>query len=199
MNPSSLAVIGVTDRPGAFGHAAAVNTVESAIKDHVYFVHPKRDQLYGRKCYKTLDELPEIVDCIVICTPRNSVISYLEQAGKLGIGGAVIYASGFSEEHSEEGRELENKIVEISRKYDMAVLGPNCAGIMNNEDKVNLWGLKTSFDIHTRRGGIGIIAQSGFITENLLNNEYFNISYAISSGNGNATKLEDFFIAMVDD
>lgn len=199
INPSSVAVVGVTDRMGAFGHAAAIQTVKSSISDHVYYVHPKREELYDRKCYKSLQELPEIVDCLVICTPRDSVINYLEEAGQLGIGSAIVYASGFSEEHSEEGAALEKEIVAISQKYDMPVLGPNCAGILNNEDKKHLWGLRTSFDINTRRGGIGIIAQSGFIAQNLLNNEYFNISYAISSGNGNATMLEDFFLELVDD
>lgn len=199
MNPKSVAIVGVTDRPGSFGFAAATQVVKSLISENVYFIHLTREELFGKRCYHKLEELPEVVDCLIICTPRQFVMDYLEKAGAIGIGSAIVYASGFSEEHSEEGAGLEQRMVEISNKYGMPILGPNCAGILNNEDKVNLWGLKTSFDIDTRRGGIGIVAQSGFIAQNLLNNNYFNISYAVSTGNGNATMLEDFLLYIIED
>ena len=101
-----------------------------------------------------------------------------------GVKAAVIYASGFSEENTEEGIALEEKVKEIARKYDMCICGPNCMGMLNNVDKVNMWGGHTHWDLEDDAHGIAIIAQSGFICAEILNTDFFNISYAVSSGNG---------------
>ncbi len=199
IKPESIAVIGVTDRKGAFGNAAAKSTIKSKNADRVYFVHIKREELMGKKCYKSLEELPEVVDCIILCTPRSTINGYIEEAGKMGTKAAVVYASGYSEEHTESGDRLEKEMKEIARKYGMSILGPNCCGIINNEDNINMWGLNNRFNMETRKCGIGIVAQSGFIAHNIVNKSFFNISYAVSSGNGNITYLEDFLDYMVDD
>ncbi len=199
IKPDSVAVVGVTDRPGSFGCAAAVGTIASSISDRVYYVHPKREMLYERKCYKSLDEIDDVIDCVIICTPRPAVVPILRQAGEKGVKAAIVYASGFAEEHSDEGESLEREMGEICKEYDMALLGPNCAGILNNVDNINLWGLTLNIDMNTRPTGIGIVAQSGFIAQHIMMRDYMNVSYCISSGNGNIVKFEEYFDFLVND
>ena len=198
IKPKSIAVVGVTEKPG-FGRGAANGALVSKIADHAYYVHPKRDELFGKKCYKSISELPEVVDCIVLCTACHTVPALLEEAGAFGVKAAVVFASGFSEEGTEEGKELEAQVAEIAKKYDMAILGPNCMGMLNNVDKVNMWGGHTHWDLEDDAHGIAIIAQSGFVSAEILNTDFFNVSYAISSGNGNIVTLEDFLEFVVED
>lgn len=198
MNPRSMAVIGVTDKEGSFGQRSGANALKSHIRDRVYFVHPRRESCMGKKCYKDLKELPEVVDCILICTPASTVNSILREAGELGVKGAVVYASGFSEDHTPEGIAMEKEMEDIARTYDMKVVGPNCLGIINNVNKIMMWGLGALIDLDTRPTGIGIIAQSGFIAANIVQLEQFNISYAVSTGNGNCFTLDECLEYLVD-
>ena len=198
LKPQSVAVVGVSDKPG-FGHSAAEGVLDSKIADRVYFVHPRRENYRGKACYPSIRELPEAVDCVVLCTPCGTIPELLEEAGQKGVKAAIIYASGFSEEGTQAGILLEQQIKSIALKYDLAVLGPNCMGIINNIDKINMWGGHTHWDIADTAHGIAIVAQSGFVSAQILNTDFFTISYAVSSGNGNICTLEEFLNFMVED
>ena len=198
IKPKSIAVVGVTDKPG-FGRGAANGAMMSRIADHAYFVHPKREELFGKKCWPSITALPEVVDCVVLCTSSKTVPGLLTEAGEKGIGAAVVFASGFSEEGTEEGHALEEQVKEIAHRYDMCILGPNCMGLINNIEKVNMWGGHTHWDLEDDAHGIAIIAQSGFVSAEILNTDFFNVSYAISSGNGNICTLEDFLYFVIQD
>ena len=146
LKPRSIAVVGATDRVGSFGESAARQALKSSVSGPVYLINPSRESLFGHTCYKSIDEIPEVTDVVVICTPRDAIVPILRQAAEMGFGSAVVYASGFSEEHTEIGDALEQEMVEISRKHGFPILGPNCGGLLNNEDKISLWGLTTGFD-----------------------------------------------------
>ena len=75
LRPRSIAIVGVTDKPGTYGLRSATNIVNSAIGEHVYYVNPKRDELLGRKCYHSISEIPEAIDCAVLCVPKKAVCS----------------------------------------------------------------------------------------------------------------------------
>lgn len=187
--PKSVAVVGANDREGSFGYFAAKYALAGEGADRVYFVHPERKELMGKPCYPSLSALPEVVDCAVLCTPGGTVPSLIDEAGKLGVKGSVVFASGFSEEKEEEGKRLEKELISLARKYDMAVIGPNCVGIMNNIDKKMLWGVETTYEF-SGNTGVGVVAQSGFITK-YLSEAGFGMSYMTSSGNGNVVTIED--------
>ena len=86
IRPKSIAIIGVTDREGSFGMHTARNILMSDNTDRIYFVHPKRDELFGKKCYPSLQDLPETVDCVILCTPAKTVNGLLREAGDIGHG-----------------------------------------------------------------------------------------------------------------
>ena len=172
IKPKSIAVVGVSDKPG-FGSGAAKGALGSRNADRAYFVHPKREELFGKKCYPSISDLPEVVDCVVLCTPAKTVNALVEEAGRCGVGAAVVFASGFSEEGTDEGKQMEEELKEIARRHDICVLGPNCFGMLNNVDKVNMWGGHTFWDLDDDSHGIAIIAQSGFISAEILNTDFF--------------------------
>lgn len=194
-NPESIAIIGVSDKKGSYGGNAAKHCAGNSNADRVYYVHPKRTEFMDKPCYPNISSLPEVVDCTLICTPRNTVSALLKEAGEFGVGGAVIYASGFSEEHSEIGNALEKELVEIATHYDMAIIGPNCLGTINNIDKKMCWGLHTTFGFQfSEHTGLGVVAQSGYIAGNIMGAPGLAVSYAASSGNGNALTLEEIML-----
>lgn len=197
INPASVAVVGASDRPTAVGYRVARACLASGNGQRVYLVNPTKDQVQGRPCYHTLADLPERVDSVVVCTPRESCADILRQAGELGVKGAVVYASGFSEEGTQIGREMEAELLAICKQYDMAMLGPNCAGFTNNIQKI--FHTMPGLVLENRPTGIGILSQSGFIATSLTKPDYMNVSYGFSTGNSNCVHLEDLLEFMVHD
>lgn len=100
IKPKSIAVVGVTDRPG-FGRGAAQGALNSRIVEHAYLCIPK-DRAFWKKCYPSISALPEVPECVVLATNCHTIPALLEEAGAFGVKAAVIYASGFSEENTEE-------------------------------------------------------------------------------------------------
>jgi acyl-CoA synthetase (NDP forming) len=197
--PKSVAIVGVSDREGSFGRYVAMYSLTGNDTDRLYFVHPKREELMGKRCYPSLSALPEVVDCAVFCTPCFTINGLLEEAGRMGIKGAVVFASGFSEERAEEGKELEKELVRIAREYDIALIGPNCLGLINNVDNKIFWGVETVFKFNKNKG-VGVVGQSGFIIK-YLSEAGFGMTYMASCGNGNVVTIEDIvrFYAEDDD
>lgn len=192
MAPESVAVVGATDRQGAFGWYATKNVMKARAR--YYLVNPNKDEILGVRAYKALSDLPEVVDCAIICTPREVAVQNLLEAAKLGTKAAVISASGFGEEKTETGQALEAEVHRIAHEYGMKICGPNCAGIMNNVDKTSGWTLMgTEFDMETRRTGIAMITQSGGTGINFMERENMDVSFAISSGNGKVVTIDEYF------
>lgn len=193
LKPKSVAVIGASEKAG-FGNSTCTNLLKSAIKDHVYFVNPNRENILGKKCYKQFSDIPEKIDMSVIILNKKLVKNALEEISQYGCRAAVVYASGFGETGD---REAETELKELCKRLDLAVMGVNCAGFVNNLDGVYAFGML--FDREMKRGNIAIIAQSGKLCLNMLQVEYMNYSYLISSGNSTCIAVEDYIEYLIDD
>lgn len=192
-SPASIAVVGVSDKPG-MGRNAALGINKSSIADHVYFVNPKRDEVLGKKCYHSLGELPEIVDCMVLCINAKLVLGYIEEAGRMGIKAAVVYASGFAEEGTEEGKALEEAVGEACRKYGMLLCGPNCVGLYNKIDLISCYASDGMLPLNPLKKGLGVVAHSGYIGSNLMRTMPDLCAYGVSVGNGTICTLEQYLL-----
>lgn len=194
--PKTVAIVGASEKEG-FGGDTCRNVLSYADCDRVYFVNPKRDTVFGKKCWPSLDALPVDIDLVVVCTPQKTVEDILRQAAAKGAGGAVVYASGYSEVGTEEGREADRSLRALCAELDMALMGPNCAGFMNYVDKVAAFAFISAE--RDRTGAVGIISQSGQLCLSLMDSPSMRFSYSISAGNCSVVSMEDYLSYLVED
>lgn len=193
LRPSSIAVIGANDKNG-FGKSTCMNLLSSPLKDHIYFVNPKREELFGKKCYPNIRELPETIDMCIVILNKKLVSGALEEAASVGCKTAVVYASGYGETGD---KEAEQELRDLCKKHDLAVMGVNCAGYINNLDGIFAFGMLVKREAVP--GNIAIISQSGKICLNMMQMDHMNYSYLISSGNSTCIHIEDYLEYLIED
>jgi acyl-CoA synthetase (NDP forming) len=198
LRPKSMAIVGVTDK-WSFGARTARSSIRSSIADRIYYINPKRDELNGRKCYHSLNDLPETVDLMVLCTPAKTVAPYLEEAGKLGIAAAIAFASGFGEERTEIAQKMAAEVEAAARKWDITLCGPNCVGFVNAVDNICASTEDNGMLNSGVNRGIGVVAQSGYITNGFLAPDSNLLAYVISAGNCSVCSLEDYLLFLAED
>jgi acetyltransferase len=162
-NPTSIAVIGASDREGSVGYRLFRNLISVGYRGVVYPVNHKHSSVQGIQAYPSVDKLPRQVDLAVIATPAETVPDLVEQCGKAGIQGIIIVSAGFKEIGS-TGKALEQEILETRKKYNMRIIGPNCLGIIRPHRKLN-----ASFAAkNALSGNIAFISQSGALCTAIL-------------------------------
>ncbi|MCD6484447.1 MAG: acetate--CoA ligase [Candidatus Odinarchaeota archaeon] len=182
-NPKSVAVIGASTNPSKVGHAIVGNLIDSGYVKigKVYPVNPKADEILGLKCYKSVTEIPDEIDLAVIVLPSRIVPAVVEECAKKGIKSIIVISAGFKEVGG-EGAKLEKQIVELSKKYNLAIQGPNCLGVIDTYTPLN-----ASFSDGTPiKGNIAFISQSGALCTAILDwalKEKVGFSKFISVGN----------------
>ncbi len=113
------------------------NSRRELFKGEVCLVNPHHKQILGQKCYPSVSAIPGNVETIVVAIPGTNVPEVVEEAGKAGTKAAIIISSGFAEIGN---RALERQLLERARKYDVALVGPNCLGVYDS-----LTGMDTLF------------------------------------------------------
>ena len=179
--PASVAVIGASDDKTKMGYAAFHNLLQ--FPGAVYPVNNKRDEIQGKKAYPNIGAIPGPVDMVVVTVPAKLVPGVMEECGAKGVKMAVVITAGFKE-MNEEGRELENKMVEIARKYGIRIVGPNCLGLILPPYKLDTTYVATS----PLPGDIAFISQSGAIANavvgiSLSKGQEMGFSEVVSVGN----------------
>ena len=162
-NPTSVAIIGASDEKGTVGYALMKNFKELGFEGKIYPVNLRKTEILGLKAYQTIEQIPEPVDLAVIATPAKTVPDIVEQCEKTGIKGIVIISAGFKEIGA-EGKALEDRILEIKRKYDLRIIGPNCLGVIRPSIKLNA----TFISRMPKSGNIAFISQSGALGSAIL-------------------------------
>jgi len=179
-DPKSIALIGASDEEGSVGYALMKNLIELGYKGEVYPVNIRKTEVLGLKAYKSVDALPETVDLAVIATPAKTVPDIVEQCGKAGIPGAIIISAGFKE-IGPKGKAREDQILEVKKKYDLRIIGPNCLGVIRPSVYFNA----TFTSRMPKPGNIAFISQSGALGAAILDwaiDENIGFSNFISVG-----------------
>ena len=162
-NPKSIAVVGASPNPKKVGNISLRNILDSGYKGKLWCVNPNYSEIVSIKSYKSVTELPEIPDLVIISIPVESVLAVVEECGVKGVKNLVVYSAGFKE-LGKEGLALENVLIELANKYKTNLLGPNCFGYLNNSVPVN-----TTFgQVIKTKGTLNFISQSGAVAASLF-------------------------------
>ncbi|MDO5409638.1 MAG: acetate--CoA ligase family protein [Lachnospiraceae bacterium] len=196
LKPKTIAIIGASDKAGFSGDTIRNYMKFSRNLDQLYFVNPKRDEVFGKKCYHSILDIECDIDLAIICTPQKTVIPLLREAAEKNCGGAVVFASGYGEVGA-EGKAKQQELVEEADKLGIAVMGPNCAGFANFID--GIFAFAFLVEERDRKGNIGMISQSGQIVLAGLDSPNMGFSHVISSGNSCNVKVEDYLDFLVED
>ena len=191
LRPRHIAFIGGNSAAEAIAMCEA-----GGFKGPVWVVNPKHRQIAGRDCYPSVDDLPQSPDASFLAVPREPTVEVVGALARRGAAGAVAYAAGFAEVDT-TGRALEQALVEAAGT--MALVGPNCFGVINQLDGVVLWG---TADIKPTPvgGGVAVLSQSGYSLLNIVNNRRsLPIAYAISMGNQAVLNVADYMDAVLED
>jgi len=159
-HPDSIAVIGASREPNKIGHVIVKNFVDGGFGGKIYPINPNAEEILGLKSYKSVLAIKEKVDSAVIAVPEAAVAGVLEECGKKGIRGVVLITGGFSEVGKADE---EKKIAAIAEKYGIALIGPNCMGVLTPATRVDSVFLPIYKLGRPRVGKIAFISQSGAV------------------------------------
>jgi acetate---CoA ligase (ADP-forming) len=190
LRPRHVAIVGGQAMADSIRRCA-----DTGFSGEVWVVNPKYAELGGRKCYASIADLPEPPDATFIAVPREATIEILKQLDARGGGGAICYAAGYTEVGG-EGVALHEEFLKAAG--NLAVVGPNCYGMLNFIDGICLW--PTGALGHQVETGCALVMQSGNIALNLSRNDRsVPFAYVISSGNQAVLNAADYVDALADD
>lgn len=197
-SPRSIAVVGASTRTDSVGRALFSNILFSGYSGIVYPVNPKARGILGVRAYRSVWDIPESVDLAVIIVPSGNVPGVVEECGEKGIKGVIVITAGFKE-MGKKGAELEKKVIAVSEKYSISLMGPNCLGVINTDPAISL---NSTFISHMpKAGNIAFISQSGALGVAALEyarNKNIGLSKFFSIGN-KADIIENDLLAVLKD
>lgn len=179
--PQAIAVVGASPDERKLGHTVFRNIVQNGYQGRLLPIHPTADEVLGYKVYPSVSAVPETPDLAVIVVPPQGVLGVAEECGAKGVKGLIVITAGFKEVGG-EGRELEEQLLAIVRRYDMRMVGPNCLGVIDNVSNMN-----ASFAaLMPLEGSIAFMSQSGAMCTAILDwsvAEGIGFSRFVSLGN----------------
>ena len=185
-NPSSIAIVGATEKEGKVGNTVARNILELGYQGEVFLVNPKHKELFGRKCHPSLEAIIEKVDLAIIIVPAEAVNKIIKKSSE-SITNYIVISAGFSE-IGEKGKEREEELAKIARDNNLNILGPNCLGFINPKIKLN-----ASFAGEMPvPGNIALISQSGALAVGIMDMaEKENLKYSGIFSIGNKAVIDE--------
>jgi acetyl coenzyme A synthetase (ADP forming)-like protein len=184
-NPKSVAIIGASHTPGKIGYAVLANFVGAGFQRKIYPVNPDTTSILGLNVYKSVLDIHDDLDLVVIVVPAALVPDVLKECVKKKIEAIIIISAGFSE-IGEEGKKLEIKCKKIIEDVYTRILGPNCIGIYDPYTHIDTLFLERERCGRPNTGNIAFISQSGAVGSTILDwlsEQSVGISRFISYGN----------------
>ena len=191
LRPRNVAVVGGREAAQVIRQCERIG-----FEGEIWPVNPWRERMEGRACYPSVGDLPQSSRRrLYRRVEAKKPVEVVKALAELSAGGAVCFASGFAEV-GDEGAVLQHRLVEAMG--DMAIIGPNCYGMLNYLDGMALWP-----DEHGGRRldrGVAIITQSGNIGLNLtMQRRSLEIAYLISVGNQAGVAIHEYIEALIED
>ena len=199
LRPRSIAIVGMSARAGSAGQVVLASLKLNDFKGDIHLVGRGTEPIDGRPVLKSADELPEGVDLAVFTLPAAAVRAAIEACARRKVGSAMIFAAGFAEVGD---RATEEAVAHIARAAGLAVVGPNCLGVLNNVDGLLLNMLYAREARRDVTGGVAFVGQSGGLIghfQRAADGRSLPLTYGISSGNEAGLENTDYLEFLADD
>ncbi|MEE9254698.1 MAG: acetate--CoA ligase family protein [Pseudomonadales bacterium] len=185
MQPDAVAVIGASPEEGKIGNSVMKNLIDGGYAGEIHPINPRAEEILGKRCYKSVLDIPGGVDIAIFCIPARFVAGVLAEVGQKDIAGAILIPSGFAEigEH-----ELQDEVVRAAREHNVRIMGPNIYGFYYTPKKLCAT-FCTPYDevgkvaLSSQSGGVGM-AIIGFSRSN-------NMGVSAIVGLGNKSDIDE--------
>jgi acyl-CoA synthetase (NDP forming) len=195
-NPKTVAVVGVSTTNPFHPANIIYNKNYYGYDCDVFAVNPRGGELERRRVYRSISELPSKADMAVIAVKAQIVPEVAEECARAGVRSLVVISGGFAET-GDEGRALQDRLVEVCRKASITLVGPNCFGVYA-PPVVDTFFLPPERTVLPKSGHIAVASQSGaFMVDQIMTNFYdagIGLSVAVSMGNKAMVDEEDLLL-----
>ncbi|GAA5233216.1 acetate--CoA ligase family protein [Verticiella sediminum] len=186
VKPRSLVVIGASNDATRIGGRPLYLAREFGFEGNVCGVNPKYAEVLGFPCYPALASVPYTPELAIVALAAKDVLGALSSCVDKGVKAAVVFAGGFAETGTVEGRRLQEDIAELCRKTGLLVAGPNGIGLINVANKSYATFMSAVLDARPVLGGVAVVAQSGgacIAVHNSLHARSVGENYILNTGN----------------
>ena len=195
--PSSIALVGASERPGTLGDLVRRNLEATGFKGRVEYVNSSHREIAGRAGFRSVRDLPQPTDVAIIVTPAATVPQVITDCGETGIRGAIIVSAGFRD-GGEAGRELEAELKRRARRHGVRFLGPNSLGLIRTDVALNA----SCGPRQPRPGRLALVSQSGALCAAVIDwarGRQVGFSTVISTGIGSDITLGEILNFLAQD
>lgn len=199
--PRSVALVGASADPKKNTARPQRYLRKHGYSGRIMPINNSAAECLGERAYRSLDEAPDGIEHALVMVPGKFVLGVIEQCVRKRIPMASIYSDGFAET-GEEGRRLQERLVEVARAGGVRLTGPNCMGIINTHMPCAL-SINAVLDIEQlNRGAVGLVSQSGSVMGALLSRGQargVGFSKLVSVGNECDLSVGEILDLLVDD
>lgn len=154
-HPRSIAIVGLP-REMKSGSIFLMGLLDQGFPGKIYPVHPVAEEIQGLKAYPSLSAIPGPVDLAIVLVSHHAALPVIQECGRKGVKGAVLFTAGYKETGTNKGNAMEAQLVDAARAAGMRIIGPNCMGLYCPES-----GLSFFPRLSTEPGPVGVISHSG--------------------------------------
>ncbi len=199
LHPASIAVVGASTRAGSFGERVLVNLQHYG--GRVYPVNARYERIGELRCYPDIASLPEVPDCAVVAAPREAVEQIVLECASAGVGGVIVFASGYAETGKQDRVAQQHRLAAIARDSNMRIVGPNTIGLVNAPLDMRVTFMDITPIPPPRRHAIGMVSQSGALGMALAQAVVRGVSFShvLTSGNSCDVDMADYISYLADD
>jgi acetate---CoA ligase (ADP-forming) len=202
LDPRSVAVIGASENPNKVGGRPVHYLDKFGFKGRIFPINPSRPEVQGYKCYKSLADLPEAPEMVIVAVAGDNAIGAVEDCAAHGVKVAVVMASGFGEVDAVAGKAKERRMVEAARKAGMRIVGPNSQGLANFGTGA-IASFSTMFmEMDRAEGHVAMLSQSGALSTvpvGFLRQRGIGVRHTHATGNDADITVGELAVAVAED